>query len=87
LRNPTNRNVVVSFVEFRERAEVCRANYKKLAKKWGDKPLSDFEYASVVVLMAGVQGQLKTLEDTFTKINTLYDTPKSRLKPIRHKLR
>jgi hypothetical protein len=87
MRNPNNNNVVISFKEFRERADQLRANYESLTKKWEERTLTDFEYVSVILLMGGIESQLSSVENTLSKINTLYNAPKSKLKPSRVKLR
>jgi hypothetical protein len=86
MRNPNNRNVVITFNEFRERADKLRINYETLTKKWEERTLTDFEYVSVILLMSGIESQLSAVENALSRINTLYSAPKSRLTPIRHKL-
>jgi hypothetical protein len=86
MRNPNHQNVVITFKEYRERAEELRRNYETLTKKWEERTLTDFEYVSVILLMSGIESQLSSVENTLSKINTLYNAPKSRLTPIRHKL-
>jgi hypothetical protein len=83
MKNPNNRNVNITFKEFRERAEKLRIKYESLAKKWEERTLTDFEYSAVIILMRGLHQQLTVVEDSLHKITTLYSTPKRNLKPIR----